>query len=319
MGEHDSPDAGGTGLKRRAVIAGAGAAAATAVADPVAAVEREEGDGIDPDERRAQVTDGPDLGELDHAIMVSDFHLGSASANTDNFEDFLEQRLMGGQGNNPDALILAGDGVEMWFRGISSALLEFSTTIETFEEIHENGTEIIPIAGNHDWRFIDVNDQEPVISPEPWQFEEEVFFESGGEEFVAIHGHQGEPTFSDEINEAFCFSTDEQGAQFSGDSDTDGSDVQSTEFHEFPDLSPEEVDMGNLDPDSDARETRRETITELVDAMYDEYVLFGHTHFPEVEDTYANSGSWTDRRSDEVDSDTFLEIEGGEVEVVEWP
>jgi UDP-2,3-diacylglucosamine pyrophosphatase LpxH len=322
MGKHSSHDHSdiSTELGRRTFLAGAGTAAVSATANAAVAFDDNgEPTGPDPDERVAQISDGPDLGELDHAIMVSDFQLGSLAANTDNFEDFLEQRLLGGRGNNPDALILAGDGVEMWFRGISSALLEFSNTIETFEEIHENGTEVIPIAGNHDWRFIDVDDQDPVISPEPWQFEEEVFFQSGGDEFVAIHGHQGEPIFSDEINEAFCLSTDEQGAQFSGDSDTDGSDAQSTEFHQFPDVSPEEVDMGNLDPDSDARETRRETITEAVDAMYDEYVLFGHTHIPEVADTYANSGSWTDRRAEEIESDTYLEIENGEVEVAEWP
>ena len=63
----------------------------------------------------------------DHYVIASDTHLGSPFANLSDFEQFLSQDV---PVLDPDVLVMAGDCFEMWFRGMSSTLLEYSNVAE---------------------------------------------------------------------------------------------------------------------------------------------------------------------------------------------
>ena len=154
------------------------------------------------------VTADPDA---DHYVVASDAHLGSPFANPSAFEQFLSQDV---PALDPDVLVIAGDCFEMWFRGMSSVLLEYSNVAECFELLESNGTEVVLVAGNHDKRLVTVGDgYEDAVAPgSPWEIGEEFFFESGNQEFVAVHGDGPDPVQIDPISKLLCTQPDPVGA-----------------------------------------------------------------------------------------------------------
>jgi UDP-2,3-diacylglucosamine pyrophosphatase LpxH len=141
----------------------------------------------------------------DHYVVASDAHLGSPFANPSDFEEFLTVDV---PEIDPDVLVIAGDWLEMWFRGMSSTLLEFSSVVNYLRTLDENGTDVALVAGNHDRRLVTVGNGLDDPPGSPWEIGEEFFFESGDQEFVAVHGDGPDPIQLDPISEALCKQTD---------------------------------------------------------------------------------------------------------------
>jgi predicted phosphodiesterase len=141
----------------------------------------------------------------DHYVIASDAHLGSPFSNGSDFQEFLTTDV---PEIDPDVLVIAGDCFEMWFRGMSSALLEYSNVGNYFEMLEENGTDVALVAGNHDRRLVTIGDGLEDPPGSPWEIGEEFFFESGDQEFVAVHGDGPDPIQIDPISEALCTKTD---------------------------------------------------------------------------------------------------------------
>lgn len=252
-----------------------------------------------------------------HVIVASDTHIGWERSNDDDFKDFINN---GVRDINPDKLILAGDIMEMWRRGISSILVERSDVLQDIQRLHEDGVDVIPLAGNHDWRFIESDAEGSIISEEPWQFQAEYRFSSGDEDFVVVHGHQGDP-FNDSSpqNEGLCLTDDETSSTINGIYQTiiRKSITLNLLSKRAPLIS--RPNLGSLrslsNPGFLAREQNKEVkdfVVRNLTRKFDDYVIAGHTHVPEVSDGYANCGAWAGNRN------TYIEVKDGNVELKEW-
>ena len=149
----------------------------------------------------------------EHYVVASDAHLGSPFSNSAAFETFLREEV---PEIGPDALVLNGDVVEMWFRGMASALLEFTGITSYLAELQDSGTDVIITAGNHDRRFVSVGENAygDLTPGEPWQIGNEYYFESGGRSFVAAHGDEGDPLQVDPVSSILCLTDDSIGGLF---------------------------------------------------------------------------------------------------------
>ena len=141
----------------------------------------------------------------EHYVIASDTHLGSPFANDADFQAFLTTEV---PAIDPDTLVMAGDCFEMWFRGMSSALLEYSSVADQFQTLEQNGTDVTLVAGNHDRRLVSVGEGLDDPPGSPWEIGEEFFFQSGGTEFVAVHGDGPDPIQVDPVSETLCRQTD---------------------------------------------------------------------------------------------------------------
>lgn len=146
----------------------------------------------------------------EHYVIASDLHWGSPFASLSKSVQFLEEEV---PALDPDVLVLAGDIYEMWWRGMVSSALDVGRASARVAEIHESGTDVALVAGNHDrWMLRVGEDASELIAPgEPWEITEEFYFESGGQEFVAVHGDEGDPLQRDPLSEWLCRQTDEFG------------------------------------------------------------------------------------------------------------
>jgi predicted phosphodiesterase len=146
----------------------------------------------------------------EHYLIGSDFHWGSPFASNTKSVQFLEEEV---PEQDPDVLVLAGDIYEMWWRGMVSSALDAGGASDWLEQLYENGTDVALVAGNHDrWMLRVGQDASEEIAPgKPWEIGEEFYFESGGQEFVAVHGDGADPIQRDPLSEWLCQQTDEFG------------------------------------------------------------------------------------------------------------
>lgn len=254
------------------------------------------------------------------ALVVSDIHLGWEESNVSEFMKFLNFV----EKEQPERLVIAGDLFEFWRRGSESVTLEFNDVIDRIEEMNMMGTPVIPLAGNHDWILTGVNDEEPIIQEAPWNFRTSYTFNSGDKTFRVVHGNETDAVnASRRQNTLLCRTSDSTGnkiangySNITGRLPLGGASITGPlYFNRFNIRSFSHV----ANPAQLAEEDesgRRERITRRLTAKYDEYVLFGHTHTPEMGETrhgrYANSGSFTG------DMNTYIEVVDGEVDVKEF-
>ena len=146
----------------------------------------------------------------EHYVVASDIHAGSPYSNANTFYDFLQTEV---PALDPDALILAGDIFEFWFRGMSSTLLEHTHISSALEEFHASGTDVTLVAGNHDRRLFTVGAGLGEEAPDaPWQIGNAYEFESGGRQFVANHGDDGDPLQINALSNLLCVTDDNLGS-----------------------------------------------------------------------------------------------------------
>jgi UDP-2,3-diacylglucosamine pyrophosphatase LpxH len=146
----------------------------------------------------------------EHYVIASDFHLGSPFASEAKSRQFLDEEV---PSLDPDVLVLAGDIYEMWWRGKLSSALDVGQFSAQLEQLHESGTDVVLVAGNHDRWLLEVGqDAADLIAPgEPWEVGEEFYFESGETAFVAVHGDEGDIIQRDPLSEWLCLQTDQFG------------------------------------------------------------------------------------------------------------
>jgi UDP-2,3-diacylglucosamine pyrophosphatase LpxH len=148
--------------------------------------------------------------DYSHVVCASDSHLGAPKANDDAFLQFVNDDL---PSIAPDLFVLNGDVVEMWTRGISSSLLQYNDFTTHLEDLEASGIDVVLTAGNHDWRLLEVgrSDYDAATLSSPWGVVSEFQFTSGGREFVAVHGHQGDPLQEQPMMELLCLGSDDFG------------------------------------------------------------------------------------------------------------
>ncbi|WP_049922428.1 metallophosphoesterase [Halopiger djelfimassiliensis] len=269
-----------------------------------------------------------------HVVAASDVHFGSPYSNDDAFVQFLSEDV---PDLDPDTLVLNGDLFEFWYRGMSSTLLEYNDVTTQLEELVSSGIEVVVIAGNHDRRLVDVgrDDYDAATLAAPWHIGEEFYFESGGREFVAVHGDGADPQQADLTSALLCAGSDDLGKVIIEFYEliNDDDETATTQENTWDDLTenldivelleqPPPVDDDDYEPDAAGeRPPAADTVTnELLDE-YEEFVVFGHTHYTELGDRFVNTGAWTERRAAELPTrpqNTYVEIENGDVRVLDW-
>ncbi|ELY93552.1 metallophosphoesterase [Natrialba chahannaoensis JCM 10990] len=273
-------------------------------------------------------------GTYDRVVAASDVHFGSPYSNPDAFVQFLTETV---PALDPDLLVLNGDIFEFWYRGMSSVLLEYNHITTQFEALASSGTEIALVAGNHDRRLVDVGhaDYDAATLDAPWRIDEAFTFESGDRSFVAVHGDGPDPKQQDGVSSLLCAGSDRLGKVIVDFSEAvSGNDLgtRSAEDHwsQLTDdldaaVVPAEappVDGTDHEPTAASSRPRvAETVTNGLLETYDEFVLFGHTHYAELGERFVNTGAWTERGvTDYPDrpQNTFVQIDAGDVQVLEW-
>jgi UDP-2,3-diacylglucosamine pyrophosphatase LpxH len=247
-------------------------------------------------------------------VILSDLHAGWDKSNTEEFIDFIEYA----SNSDIDEIVLAGDIFDMWRQGISTVFIEFSNVVSKIRKASVTGTNVVMIPGNHDWRLAETD--ESLFSIRPWKTKTQHRFTSGGEKFVVIHGHLHDPVNGNSRqNEALCVTDDETASAM----DSFWNKIVSRSVA-FDLLSPRQPlltrpsirslehlsDPGVLSKDNG--KNIKDAIVERIKREYDDYVIFGHTHLPEKQATYANCGSWTAKEN------TYIVVEEGEVELKRW-
>lgn len=242
-------------------------------------------------------------------VAASDVHLGWDESNTKDFREFLTETV---PQLDVDALLLLGDIVEMWRRGIASVLIEHNGVFQDIEQLDSQDIEVVMVAGNHDWRLMQVNSSGDVVSPAPWQFTDEFYFSSGGKNFVGVHGHKADPaTASDAENESLCMTNDETADNIVNAYESISPQIpRDTGVFDRNFLLPRTGFRTLVDLDRDGvRERRAPGITNRIEQLYNEHVIFGHTHIPKESEQSTNCGSWTGNVNN------YVVVEGGETRI----
>ena len=88
-------------------------------------------------------------------------------------------------------------------------------------------------------------------------------------------------------------------------------------FLPLPEEPPEDIDeppaMAGMEPAF----IGHDSVTENLLDMFEEFVVFGHTHAPDLGERHVNTGAWTSRGSPQP-ANTDAEIDGGDVTVWDW-
>ena len=265
--------------------------------------------------------------EHESVVVLGDSHIGWKEANVEEFEEFITDEIYR---LDPDALVLNGDIVELWRSSFSSVMVNYGYIFNLLTDVSEEGIKIVPIAGNHDWRLIETGRSPVTDTQDVWDYREHYEFESGGEKFIATHGHEADSmNRSRAQNNALCMTSDDAGSVMSGTWDKiTNAPVLGSVVNRRAIINPQTRAVPARDgplisrpnfraishvnnPAALAEEENRgryERIVRILTGMYDRTVLAGHTHRKDSRDNYHNPGSWAGNQTG------YLYIEDGEVE-----
>lgn len=246
-------------------------------------------------------------------IAVSDTHFGFEEFNREEFSNFLDFVL----NQQPDQFLLVGDILEYWRDGIEPVMATHADLLSKINNIQQSGTDVVVIAGNHDWRLITSEERGISNIPAPWNVKREHSFTNGDREFIAKHGHQFDLANANPITNRLLCLTDDDIGTFLSNTYARGANVAPSfaAFARKPQLiaRPSLGTLGNLsNPNILARQSERDRadrIRNRIRSVHNEFVIFGHTHVPEIGDDYVNCGSWTQ------DENTYAQIENGQVDL----
>ena len=265
--------------------------------------------------------------EHESVVVLGDSHIGWEEANVEEFEEFITDEIYR---LDPDALVLNGDIVELWRSSFSSVMVNYGYIFNLLTDVSKEGIKIVPIAGNHDWRLIETGRTPVTDTQDVWDYREHYEFESGGEKFIATHGHEADSlNRSRAQNNALCMTSDDTGSLMSttGDKITnapalgsvinrravfnpqtravtarDGPLIQRPSFRAISHVNnPAALAESKNDG-------RYERIVQILTGLYDRTVLAGHTHRKDNRENYYNPGSWAGSQTG------YLYIEDGKVE-----
>lgn len=239
------------------------------------------------------------------AIAVSDIHLGWGIEEGEAFRDFLDEI----PDWNLDYLVLIGDIFELWRRDLVGAVLENSDIVSKLIALNKE-TEVILIAGNHDWHFMEMG--HPEDYPAPFKFKDYFTIRMDGFFYSFQHGHHYDPLCkNDRQNKRMCHSNDEQGDMMSEIWDTMGG----ASFQTFSRPLKSGVDPSRpyipihmisllAYVERPGVPSRVPSVLEIVrenakrDRRANEYLVHGHTHVAHIEDMYCDTGCWVEGYTD---------------------
>lgn len=241
--------------------------------------------------------------EADRVIQVSDIHLGWVKSNEEEFLDFLNNEV---EDISADLLIVAGDMLEMWKRGIEDVMTTFSEHISALKEAP---IDTIVLPGNHDRRIID-------SEFDALDIRDEIIVQSGDLKFTATHGNEFDPpNASQRSNKSLCLTSTQEGQKLA----KRHKEIIETSVLSSLTRTPQLLNRRSLktishlaDPGILAKPSSRSRLKRIKDRaeqFSDNFITFGHTHVPGVWDDSANSGSWAGPRN------TYLIIDNGDVEM----
>lgn len=272
-------------------------------------------------------------------IVVGDVHLGyndkesGVKSNTQEFKDFIDNKV---PQINPDTLVINGDLIELWRSSFQEILVNYSSIIQSINELTEQDIDIVFVPGNHDQRMLSLG-RDIIGSPfSDWNVTEEYFFESGDKKFVAVHGHKTDSinrsklqnnalsltsgSTGETLSEAWSFALDRPILGWFIKRDT----IIGSQSHDSFVSDPVLASRPNLrvlshiknprqlsEDDSKGRFARS---IALLKQKYDRNIIGGHTHVREEqpEEGYYNPGDW-------LETDTgYVVVEDGKVEVKEY-
>lgn len=247
-------------------------------------------------------------------IAVSDTHFGFEKFNKQEFIRFLNFTKR----QNPDKFLLIGDIFEFWRDGIESSMANNADIISKINDIHNNETDVIIIAGNHDWRLVTLEERGISSIQPPWNIKREFKFTSGNKEFIAKHGHQFDLANANPLTNRLLCLTDDDIGTFLSKIYSRGANI-SPAFATFSRKQqlitrPSLRTLSNLsNPNILAEESERERVDRIrnrIQSIHKEFIIFGHTHVPEQGNNFVNLGSWT------LDENTYVQIENGQVDLI---
>jgi len=246
-------------------------------------------------------------------LVASDVHLGYQESNRQEFLGFLEKvcKPLGPD----DQLVLLGDILDFWRRNNVAVAIENELVFKTLESLK---AKVHYIVGNHDYTLITLKLPENQF----FNVKKTLRLEDSGISYNFIHGYQlealavFEPLTIEEY-ESLCVSLCQRTGDFIGDilsvlwdtihlSFKKGDKRQQT-IRSITEVPESRRDMHKVE------QLARSSVKDLfLGLSRDSRLIFGHTHRPFVEDNVANTGSWV---SDAKKQNTYLEIEGGKMEL----
>jgi len=278
-------------------------------------------------------------------VVVSDLHLAAYAQGDETKGDktkkddaqFIEllRYLSGHQLQSGGHLVILGDAVDYWRRGLAGALLDSTGAIDLMRKLKLNqNVELHYVVGNHD--YYNWNLRSLIKNYYPFDdMDKQVRLNDGGRDFFFIHGHQIEmmvnPYYNsldiyESFSEQLCLAGQYFGMHLSGlwDLFTHCANIFQKIFKRClpPDVSktlesmskgPEKRLYGDHMAAQSIRNLseERKTLEEKLGLKKDEFLVFGHTHDPFFSKNalVINAGSWN---KEPCKSYLFLQIDEGE-------
>jgi predicted phosphodiesterase len=231
-------------------------------------------------------------------------------------------------------LVILGDAVDYWRRGLAGALLDSMGAIDLLRKLKLNqNVSLHYVVGNHD--YYNWNLRGLIKNYYPFDaMDKQIRLRNGGRDFFFVHGHQIEmmvnPYYNsleiyEKFSEQLCLSGQYFGVYLSGlwDIFNHFTNLFKSIFNKGlpPDVSralesmskgPEERLYGEHKAAQSIRNLadEREALEKKFGLKKEEYLVFGHTHDPFIsqEALVINAGSWN---KEPCKSYAFLQIDEG--------
>jgi UDP-2,3-diacylglucosamine pyrophosphatase LpxH len=236
------------------------------------------------------------------AVIASDVHLGYELSERDKFLSFLDTV----PSMTPDYFIIAGDLFEFWRRDMTACLLENVDILNKLKELSTQ-MEVFLVYGNHDQHVFKTYSAEDSYV-EPFRFYQSINLQSDTSDryYTVSHGHQYDTACRyQRVNNYLCYSTDRLGGYM--DRVSRFIPQQATLFRPLKaSLAPSEPFMlpfglklvnyvaepGFISKNPSVVRTIR--LRALGDKHANEYLIYGHTHTPFVDNVqeFADAGCW---------------------------
>jgi len=240
-------------------------------------------------------------------VVTSDHHLGSATADKEAFNAFLDVL------QNDDKLthfVLLGDVVDMWRRDAAGVFLENHDTISKVFALQSRGVKVYYLAGNHDYHVLNLQ-----LPSYPFRFLSELEIPDGPVTYRFVHGHNYDPEQKEHIIALLCRTMSDNLGNFESNLWTNLNHFEEV-LEKYPIIGSksevrELVDRLRRRPE-ERLQSSIDKINEIAckDAKPNQILVFGHTHAPFINKTenVVNSGSWV---KDAKIHNTYVEISEG--------
>lgn len=243
-------------------------------------------------------------------VVVSDVHLGMKEAKTDKFVEFLDFLKT----KNVEHLVLLGDIIDIWRRDFTKAIIECSESLTHLNDMKDK-TKVHYIVGNHDYYLLRLSE----IFGEnfPFEIKKSTVIKSKDQDFFFFHGYQLEVLCNPYYKSMKTYETFSEHMCLAGDDTGNAADKlwKSIQTHsslwdslkKFPENPRAALKSMMEPPETRIRNVHKHNVIEPIEELAraktrhfllsirpEQYLIYGHTHHPYVEEEnkVANTGSW---------------------------